>query len=50
MFSFPREFTRFLLARKKYWLLPIFAVTLLVGILLLLAKSSVVAPFIYTLF
>ena len=50
MLSFPREFARFLLARKKYWLLPIFAVTLLVGILLLLATSSAVAPFIYTLF
>ena len=40
----------FLRVRKKYWLLPIFVVTLLMAILLVLAKSSAVAPFIYTLF
>ncbi|HTM12325.1 MAG TPA: DUF5989 family protein [Bryobacteraceae bacterium] len=36
--------------RKKLWLLPIFVMMLLLGALLILAKTSVVAPFIYTLF
>ena len=36
--------------RKKYWLLPIFAVMVLLGGLLVLAKGSAIAPFIYTLF
>ena len=41
---------RFLGARRKFWLLPIIIVTVLIGGLLILAQGSVVAPFIYTLF
>lgn len=41
---------RFLGARRKYWLLPIIVVCVLIGGLLILAQGSVVAPFIYTLF
>jgi hypothetical protein len=41
---------RFLFKRKKYWLLPLVLVLLLMGGLLVLAQGSVVAPFIYTLF
>jgi hypothetical protein len=41
---------RFLGARRKYWLLPIIVVTVVLGGLLVLAQGSVVAPFIYTLF
>ena len=37
-------------ARKKFWLLPIMLVMVLFGALLLLAESSAIAPFIYTLF
>jgi len=44
------ELWRFMRARKKYWLLPILTVMLLLGGLLILAKGSAVAPFIYTLF
>ena len=40
----------FLRARRKFWLLPIIIVTVLIGGLLILAQGSVVAPFIYTLF
>jgi len=36
--------------RKKYWLLPIFIVLALYGILIVLSQGSVVAPFIYTIF
>lgn len=41
---------RYMRARRKYWLLPVFIVMLLLGVLLVVAKGSVVAPFIYTIF
>lgn len=44
------EIWRFLKARKKFWLLPIIVLMLLLGSLLVLAQGSAVAPFIYTLF
>lgn len=48
--EFLRELFRFLLSRKKLWLLPLILVMVVLGGLLVLAKGSVVAPFIYTLF
>jgi hypothetical protein len=48
--DFVVQMWRFLGARKKYWLLPVIIVTVLLGGLLILAQGSVVAPFIYTLF
>jgi hypothetical protein len=48
--DFVLQMWRFLGARRKYWLLPIIVVTVLLGGLLVLAQGSVVAPFIYTLF
>jgi hypothetical protein len=50
MLSFLKEFWAFLQTRKKYWLLPILIMMLLFGVLLVLAQSTAVAPFIYTLF
>lgn len=44
------ELWRFMRIRRKYWLLPIFLVTLVFGGLVVLTKGSAVAPFIYTLF
>jgi hypothetical protein len=41
---------RFMAVRRKFWLLPIIVVAVLLGGLLLVAQGSVVAPFIYTLF
>ena len=40
----------FLRVRKKFWLLPIIIVMLLLTVLLMLAQNAAVAPFIYTLF
>jgi competence protein ComGC len=40
----------FMKERKKFWLLPIILVLLVLGGLLVLAQGSAVAPFIYTLF
>ncbi len=48
--DFVLQMWRFLGARRKYWLLPIILVTVLIGGLLVMAQGSVVAPFIYTLF
>ena len=36
--------------RKKFWLLPILVVMLIVGGLIVFAQGAVLAPFIYTLF
>ncbi len=43
------EFADFLLHNKKWWLTPIVAALLLVGLLVVLGGSGA-APFIYTLF
>jgi hypothetical protein len=48
--SFIGELWRFLRVRKKFWLLPIILINLVLGGLLVLAQGSAVAPFIYTLF
>lgn len=48
--DFVVQMWRFLGARRKYWLLPIIVITVVLGGLLVLAQGSVVAPFIYTLF
>lgn len=44
------ELWRYMKIRKKFWLLPILFVMFVLGGLLVLAKGSAVAPFIYTLF
>jgi hypothetical protein len=48
--SFLLELWAFLRERKKFWLLPIILLTLVIGGLLILAQGSALAPFIYTLF
>ena len=48
--AFLKELWAFMRARKKYWLLPIIILLLIMGGLLILAQGSAVAPFIYTLF
>ena len=44
------ELWAFMRERKKFWLLPIIVVLILVGGLLVLAQGSALAPFIYTIF
>jgi hypothetical protein len=44
------EFWEFLKVRKRYWLLPIVVVLLLVGAMIVFTESSAIAPFIYALF
>ncbi len=45
-----RELWAFLRVRKKWWLMPVLLVLLLVGTLLVFAQGSALAPFIYTIF
>jgi len=44
------ELWDFLRVRKKWWLGPPLVILLLLGLLIVFAESSAVAPFIYTLF
>ena len=44
------ELWAFMRVRKKWWLLPIIVVMLLVGLLIAFAQGSALAPFIYTIF
>ena len=45
-----REFWDFLGQNKKLWMLPIVVVFVLLGVLLVFAETSALAPFIYTVF
>ncbi len=44
------ELWGFMKERKKWWLLPVILVMLMVGTLLVFAQGSALAPFIYTIF
>ncbi|WP_345211325.1 DUF5989 family protein [Mucilaginibacter gynuensis] len=44
------EFFSFLRYRRKYWLWPLFILLLVIGLLVVVAQSSVLGPFLYTLF
>lgn len=44
------ELWAYMRARKKFWLLPIIMVMMLIGTLLVFAQGSALAPFIYTIF
>jgi hypothetical protein len=48
--SLSRELWQFMKVRKKFWLLPIIVIMVLVGSLLVFAQGSALAPFIYTIF
>lgn len=50
MFDLIKDLWAFLKERKKFWLMPIILVLLLLGALIILTQGSAIAPFIYTLF
>ncbi len=50
MLDLLKDLFGFMGARKKFWLLPLIVVLLVMGALLVLSQGSAVAPFIYTLF
>ncbi|HKS77170.1 MAG TPA: DUF5989 family protein [Terriglobales bacterium] len=49
-FGIAGELLSFFVQNKRWWVLPVVFVVLLMGVLLILAQSSVLAPFMYTLF
>jgi hypothetical protein len=48
--DFLTEFWRFIRVRKKFWLLPILIMMVVLGGTVVLTKGTVLAPFIYALF
>jgi hypothetical protein len=44
------ELFSFLLHNKRWWIVPMLVSLLLLGVLIILAQTSAVAPFVYTLF
>ena len=44
------ELIRFLWKQKLWWLIPALVILLALGLLLIFAQSTPLAPFIYTLF
>jgi len=44
------ELWKFMRVRKKWWLLPIIIMLILVGILIIFGQSSAVSPFVYALY
>ena len=50
MLDFMKDLWAFMRERKKFWMAPIIIILVLLGVLIVLAEGSAVAPFIYTLF
>jgi len=44
------ELFSFFWRNKHWWMLPVIFVVLVLGVVIVLAQSSAIAPFIYTLF
>jgi hypothetical protein len=49
-FGIAGELLSFFMRNKRWWLLPVVCVVLISAVVLILAQSSALAPFIYTLF
>lgn len=50
MLDLIKDLWNFMNERKKFWLAPIIIILLLLGVLIVFAQGSAIAPFIYTLF
>ena len=48
--EFLADLLRFLKQRRKYYLIPVIMVILLIGAVLIFGSNSIAAPFIYSLF
>jgi len=48
--EFLKELFRFLKTRKKYWLVPLIIILLIISFIIVFASGSALAPFIYTIF
>ena len=50
LMEYIKDLWDYLKVRKKYWLVPLILILLLLGFLIVFTGGSAVAPFIYTLF
>lgn len=50
MLEFMQDLWQFLKIRKKFWMLPIIIILVLLGALVVASQQSALATFIYTLF
>ena len=50
MIDLLKDLWGFMRERKKFWLAPIIIVLVLLGVLIVFAQGSAIAPFIYTIF
>ncbi len=48
--EFLKELLSFLRTRKKYWLIPLIIILLIISFIIVFASGSALAPFIYTIF
>jgi hypothetical protein len=48
--TFLKELYCYIVARKKFWLIPILLFLLILGGLVIVTQGTAVAPFIYTIF
>lgn len=48
--EFLKELLRFLKARKKFWMIPLILILLLLSLIIALTTVSALAPFIYSIF
>ncbi len=48
--DFLKQIIIFFIERKKYFLIPVFIILLIFGVLIVLTQGTAVAPFVYTLF
>lgn len=50
MFDILKELMSFLIQRKKFWLIPLVFILVLIGAVLVVGQGSTLSPFIYTIF
>lgn len=48
--DFLKEFLQFLKAEKRYWLIPLTVILLLLSLVIVASQGSALAPFIYSIF
>jgi hypothetical protein len=48
--EFLKDLWDFLRVRKKYWMIPLIIILIILGALIILSTGTAIAPFIYTLF
>ncbi|MCK5464569.1 MAG: hypothetical protein KAI95_16185 [Bacteroidales bacterium] len=48
--EFLKDLWDFLRTRKKYWMIPLIIILIILGAVIVLSSGSAIAPFIYTLF